>query len=80
LKDSELAPEGEDLRLELKTRPVAGPEGGEEGDQQRGHAGLERDQPPVRIRNDDKRFGVSARDKVLKQAAHQFYSVSGSPE
>jgi hypothetical protein len=55
-------PQGENLRFELNTRPIAGPEGGEEGGKQRGHAGLERDQPPVRIRNGDKRFGVSGRD------------------
>ena len=31
-------PEREDLRLELETRPSEGPEGGEQGDEQRGHA------------------------------------------
>jgi hypothetical protein len=31
-------PEGEDLRFELQTRPNAGPEGGEQGDEQRWRA------------------------------------------
>ena len=38
LEDGELMPEREDLRLELETRPSEGPEGGEQGDEQRGHA------------------------------------------
>ena len=38
LEDGELMPERENLRLELETRPNEGPEGGEQGDEQRGHA------------------------------------------
>jgi hypothetical protein len=37
LEDGELMPESEDLRLELEARPSEGPEGGEQGDEQRGH-------------------------------------------
>jgi hypothetical protein len=38
LEDGELMPEREDLRLELQTRPSEEPEGGEHGDEPRGHA------------------------------------------
>ena len=42
LEDGELVPKGEDLRLELEARPDDGPEGGEQGDERRGHAGRKR--------------------------------------
>jgi hypothetical protein len=45
LEDGELMPEGEDLRLEVEARPKAGPEGGHQRDERRGHAGPERYQP-----------------------------------
>jgi hypothetical protein len=38
LKYGELMPEREDLGLEFEPRPSEGPEGGEQGDQQRRHA------------------------------------------
>ena len=38
LKDGELMAQGDNLRLELKTRPNGTAEGGEQGDEQRGHA------------------------------------------
>ena len=38
VEDGELMAQGDNLRLELKTRPNGTAEGGEQGDQQRGHA------------------------------------------
>ena len=35
-------PQGEDLRLELKTRPNGGPASSEQGDEQRNHAAADR--------------------------------------
>jgi hypothetical protein len=64
LENGELMPQGEDLRLEVDTRPKARAEGGEQGDERRGHSGAERYQAWARICNDDKTFGVSGRDRT----------------
>ena len=42
LPDGELMPQGEDLRLELETRPNGGPASSEQGDEQRNHAAADR--------------------------------------
>jgi hypothetical protein len=42
LEDSELMPQGEDLRLKVEAGPKGGPEGDDQGDERRGHAGRER--------------------------------------
>ena len=42
LEDGELMPESEGLRLELETRPNGRPEGGDQGDEQRGYAAADR--------------------------------------
>jgi hypothetical protein len=39
--------EREDLRPELQTRPSTGPEGGEQGDELRGHAPADGISPPA---------------------------------
>jgi hypothetical protein len=62
LEDGELMPEGENLRLELETRPTGGPEGGAQSDDQRGHPGRERYQPPAQICNGDSTCRILATD------------------
>jgi len=42
LKDGQLVPKGQDLHVEVDAGPDKGPEGGEQGDGQRGHAGPKR--------------------------------------
>jgi len=42
LEDGKLMPQGDNLHLELKTRPNGRAEGGEQGDEQRGHAAADR--------------------------------------
>ena len=42
LEDDELMPEGENFRLELETRPNDGQQGGEQGNEQCGHAEADR--------------------------------------
>jgi len=65
LEYGELMPEGENLHLELETRPNGGPEGGEQREEQRSHTGRERYQPPAPICNGDKRFRIVGRDRSL---------------
>ena len=64
VEDGELMPQGEDLRLEVEARPKAQAEGGEQGDERRGHPGRERYQAWARICNEDKTFGVFGRDNA----------------
>jgi hypothetical protein len=42
LEDGELISEGEDLRLELEARPHGRPDGGQQGDEKRGHSAADR--------------------------------------
>jgi hypothetical protein len=42
LEYGQLMPEGENLQMEIETRPNGGSEGGEQSDEQRSHAGWER--------------------------------------
>jgi hypothetical protein len=42
LEDGELMSEGEDLRLELEARPHGRPDGGQQGDEKRGHSAADR--------------------------------------
>jgi len=56
-------PEGENLYLDLETRPNGGPEGSEQSDEQRSHAGWERYQRPTQICNGDSMFRISGRDR-----------------
>jgi hypothetical protein len=57
-----LMPEREDLRLELETRTSEGPEGGEQGDEQRWHA-PGRYQSLPRNGNDLNTYRISGRDR-----------------
>jgi len=56
LEDGKLMPQGDNLHLELKTRPNGRAEGGEQGDEQRGHADRGRYQSPIHVGNGDRRF------------------------
>ena len=56
-------PQGENLRLELKTGPDGSPERGEESDEQRGHAAPKRYQPAAQICNGASTFRVFGRDR-----------------
>lgn len=59
LKDGELMAEGENLHLEIDARLNGGREGGEQSDEQRGHADRERYQPPTQICNGASTFRIS---------------------
>jgi hypothetical protein len=56
LKDGQLMPQGENLRLELETRLDGGPKGGEQRDEQGGHLAGERYQPPAETFKRDNTF------------------------
>jgi hypothetical protein len=64
LEDGELMPEGENLRLEFKTRANGGPTGGKQRDEQGERTGRERYHPSAQICHGDKRFRVLGRDKA----------------
>jgi hypothetical protein len=59
-------PDDEDASdgLAVDARPKARAEGGEQGDERRGHPGAERYQAWARTCNDDKTFLVSGRDRI----------------
>jgi hypothetical protein len=61
-------PQGENLRLELETGANGGAERGEEGDEQRGHAGRERYQPAAQIYNGASTFRIFGRDTRIERA------------
>jgi hypothetical protein len=68
LKDGELMPQGENLRLELETGPDGSLERGEESDEQRGHVGRERYQPAAQICNGASTFRIFGRDTRIERA------------